>query len=111
MKTHEHDFINAYKIYMMKVYKELAFLKEKANEANGDLMNDGTITQLQKNIKWYKTEALSLNKILDGQKNKLEKEKNNKREMNENIEFLHTNLKEQMKQNKILKAAAEEQKT
>lgn len=56
---------------MMKVYKELAFLKEKANEANGDLMNDGTITQLQKNIKWYKTEALSLNKILDGQKNKL----------------------------------------
>ena len=44
MKTHEQDFINAYKIYMMKVYKELAFLKEKANEANGDLMNDGTIT-------------------------------------------------------------------
>ena len=30
--------------------------------------------------------------------------------MTENIEFLHTNLKEQMKQNKILKAAAERQK-
>ena len=46
METHEGDFLNAYKIYMMKVHRELAFLKEKANEANGDLMNDGTITQL-----------------------------------------------------------------
>ena len=44
LDVHEQDFINAYKIYMMKVRKELAFLKEKSNEANGKLMNDDRIT-------------------------------------------------------------------
>ena len=65
MENHEQDFINAYKIYMMKVRRELSFLKEKSNEANGKLMNDDRITQLQVGIRWFKTEALALNKILD----------------------------------------------
>ena len=92
---------------MMKVRRELAFLKEKSNEANGKLMNDDRITQLQDGIKWFKTEALSLNKILDNQKNKLEKERNMKKEMHKNIECLFKNLKEQMKQNRLLQAASE----
>jgi len=44
LETHEQDFLNAYKIYMLKVQKELTFLKEKSNEANKKLSNDDRIT-------------------------------------------------------------------
>ena len=107
MGAHEQDFKNAYCVYMNKVGKELQFLKEKSNEANGKLMNDDRITNLQDSIKWFKREALSLNDILNEKKCRIEIERNKRREMKENVDYLHKNLKEQMKQNKLLNMAAE----
>jgi hypothetical protein len=110
LSTHEQEFLQAYKNNMMKVQKELAFLKEKSKEANSKISNDDNIKQLQKDIKWFKGEAFSLSKIVDKQKNDLEKQRNIAREYTENIDFLQTNVKEQMKQNKLLKAALDRQK-
>lgn len=95
---------------MLKVAKELRFLKDKSNEVNNKLANDERIIALQRDIKWFKTEALSLNKIVDKQKNKLEQQKNVSNEMGQNVSFLHKNAKEQMKQNKLLQTACDKQR-
>jgi len=49
---------------MTKVKSELLFLKQKADEAAGKLSNDDSITNLQKHIKWFEKEAVSLDSIL-----------------------------------------------
>ena len=43
----------AYKGHMMKVKRELEFLRDKAIEAAGKLSNDDSITKLEKRIKWF----------------------------------------------------------
>jgi hypothetical protein len=53
---------------MSKVTAELNFLKNKAAEANGKLLNDDQITKLQKSIEWFKKEAISLDEKLEAQK-------------------------------------------
>ena len=50
---------------MLKVEKELKFLKSKQNELVGKLMGDDEITNLQKGISWFKTAASKLNQILE----------------------------------------------
>ena len=73
LKTHQDDFKNAYKGQMQKVKKELQFLKQKRNDANGALMNDSRITSLQTWIAWFKNEALLLDSILEKQKREVSK--------------------------------------
>jgi|JI9StandDraft_1071089.scaffolds.fasta_scaffold667029_1 hypothetical protein len=51
---------------MSKVTQELNFLKNRAAEANGKLLNDETINSLQKNIEWFKSEAINLDTKLEG---------------------------------------------
>ena len=58
---------------MVKVQKELLFLKNKANEAAGKLLNDDTITNLQSSIAWFKNEATQLDVILENQKKEIQK--------------------------------------
>jgi len=52
----------------MRVKKELNYLKNKAIEAAGKLVNDDTISNLQNSIKWFQKEAISLDGFLDEQK-------------------------------------------
>ena len=65
LDLHKSEFLNAYKGHMVKVHKELEFLKKRANEATGKLMNDDTVTNLRSSISWFKNEALKLDGILD----------------------------------------------
>ena len=58
--THDNDFKKAYQNQMLKVRKELEFLKMKRNEADGALMNDDRITNLRKWIHWFKIKAIEL---------------------------------------------------
>ena len=58
---------------MVKVKKELEFLKNKAQEAAGKISNDDQITNLQKQIKWFQKEALVLDQYLEGQKREVNK--------------------------------------
>ena len=46
---------------MLKVEKELKFLKNKQTEQKGKLMGDDEITNLQRSIKWFKLAAIKLN--------------------------------------------------
>ena len=110
LQTHSLDFVNAYMGHMTKVKKELKFLKQEQDKVTSGLMNDDRITKLQDQIQWFKEESGKLNTILEGQKRTIVKQKNHGRETNQNIEFLNKSLKESMKQNKLLKVAAERQK-
>lgn len=56
---------------MVKVQKELKFLKNWQTEQNKKMMGDEEITNLQSSIAWFKTEAVKLNEILDGQKQEI----------------------------------------
>ena len=47
-------------------------------EAAGKVSNDDTITSLQKSIKWFQSEALVLDTILEGQKREVQKLKTNR---------------------------------
>lgn len=58
LAAHEDDFIKAYKGQMLKIQKELRFLKSKQDELAGKLMRDDRITNLQKEIAWFKTESV-----------------------------------------------------
>ena len=60
---------------MVKVEKELRFLKNKQAEQAGKLMKDDDITNLQTSIAWFKSEAVKLNQILDVQKSKMRSSK------------------------------------
>jgi hypothetical protein len=71
LKQHERNFIKAYKGQMLKVEKELKFLKAKQAEQAGKLMQDDDITNLQTSIAWFKSEAVKLNQILEAQKQKM----------------------------------------
>ena len=60
---------------MVKVQKELKFLKNRQTEQNKKMMGDEEITNLQSSIAWFKTEAVKLNEILDGQKQEIQRKK------------------------------------
>ena len=48
LAKHEDDFLQAYKTHMMKVEKELLFLKNRATEQEGKLASDDRIVTLEK---------------------------------------------------------------
>lgn len=73
LQNHEKDFKAAYEGHMTKVKKELIYLRDKAVEAAGQLSNDDNITRLQTQIKWFQSEALGLDQILEGQKREVQK--------------------------------------
>jgi len=90
---------------MTRVKKELEFLKGKAEDAAGKLVNDDTVTNLQKQIKWFQHEAQELDKILDGQKREFQKLKTKEKNTNDDNKFLKSQVKEAMKHNKLLEVA------
>lgn len=53
---------------MGKIRKELEFLKERKNAADGALMNDDRITSLRTWISWFKDKARELDEQLNKQK-------------------------------------------
>ena len=66
--------------HMVKVKKELKFLKQEQDKVTSGLMNDDRITKLQDQIQWFKEESCKLNTILEEQKRTIEKQKNHGRE-------------------------------
>eukprot|EP00347_Sterkiella_histriomuscorum_P006538 403352386 len=102
---HENDFVQAYRGHMQKVQKELVYLKNKANETAGKILNDDSITSLQSQIGWFKNEATKLDTILDTQKRELQKLKSRELNINEDRKFLKDQTKDAMKNNKLLQVA------
>ena len=94
LKNHEKNFIKAYKGQMLKVEKELKFLKNKKEEQAGKLMKDDDITNLQASIAWFKKEAVKLNQILDQQKYQMQTSKFRLKSDGKEQKFMLDNLKE-----------------
>jgi hypothetical protein len=65
LDEHEADFTNAYKGQMLKVKRELQHLKDKADEAERELMQNDLIMSLRNSISWFKGEALKLDETLE----------------------------------------------
>lgn len=92
---------------MVKVQKELSFLKNKQAEQAGKLMKDDDITNLQSSIAWFKSEAVKLNQILDDQKSQMHKSKFRLQQGVGEQAFLVESLKETRRQNKLMSLATE----
>lgn len=90
---------------MVKVQKELVYLKNKASEAAGKILNDDTVTNLQKQIGWFKNEAIKLDQILETQKREVQKHKSRELNLVEDRRFLKGQIKDAMKHNKLLEVA------
>lgn len=110
LNQHENDFLNAYKGHMSKVTQELNFLKNRAAEANGKLLNDDSINSLQKNIEWFKSEAINLDQKLEDQKEELAKFKAREANLQQDKTFLEEQVKEQKRHNKMVKIAVQKTK-
>lgn len=109
LQTHEDDYKKAYKQQMLKVRKELEFLKEKQNEATGALMNDDRITSLRMWIHWFKIKSMELDVQLNKQKQTHIRQSEDQKNKDESEAFLKGALLESMKQNKLLNAACNRQ--
>ena len=105
LENHENDFMAAYKGHMMKVKRELEFLRDKAVEAAGKLSNDDSITNLQQKIKWFQQQALVLDSILEGQKREVQKLKTNRINTISDNKFIKQQVKDAIKHNKLLEVA------
>ena len=95
----------AYRGHMTRVKKELEFLKKRAVEAAGKLVNDDTVTNLKKQIDWFQHEAIELDKHLDKQKRDFQIMKTKQKNTIDDNKFLKTQVKEAMKHNKLLEVA------
>ena len=105
LKQHERNFIKAYKGQMLKVEKELKFLKAKQAEQAGKLMQDDDITNLQTSIAWFKSEAVKLNQILEAQKQKMQTSKYTLMHCGKEQQQITEGLKEVRRENKLIQMA------
>jgi hypothetical protein len=90
---------------MTRVKKELKFLKEKALEVAGKLINDHAVTNLQGQIQWFKNEADKLNDILESQKIDYQKLKSKQRNIKDDNKYLKNQVKDSMRNNRLLSVA------
>jgi chromosome segregation ATPase len=95
---------------LVKIQRELLYLKKKAEEAAGRVLNDDSVTNLQKQIDWFKNEALKLDQILENQKKELQKLKSRDLNLVEDRKFLRGQIKDAMKHNKLLQVAVKKTK-
>ena len=107
LTQYESDFVVAYKGQMLKVQKELKFLKAKQNEVLGKLMGDDEITSLQRQIKWFKATAIKLNEILERQKVEIQASKFRKATQDKDHQFLNKHVKEVKQKNRLIQQAIE----
>lgn len=90
---------------MTRVKKELKYLKEKAQEVAGKLINDQAVTNLQAQIQWFKNEADKLNKILESQKVEFQKLKSKQKNVKDDNVYLKDQVKDAMRNNRLLEVA------
>ena len=107
MDKHEKDFLAAYRGHMLKVQKELAFLKKKANEQEFKLRKDDRIKNLEITLDWFRKEALNLGTTCENFKRDVEKWKSKADALEDDKNFLEKQLLSSKRQNKLLKGALE----
>lgn len=87
---------------MLKYKKELAQLKQTAEDKAGELLRDDKVSSLQKQIQWFKKEAGVLEDLIQTQARDIQKFEMRDANINGDRKFLKDQTKDAMKQNKIL---------
>ena len=105
VEKHEKDFLSAYRGHMLKVQKELSFLKKKANEQEFKLRKDDRIKSLEVSLDWFRKEALKLGSTCENFKREVEKWKSKADALEDDKSFLEKQLLKAKRQNKLLKVA------
>lgn len=98
---------------MLKVQKELLFLKKKANDQELKLRKDERINTLEGSLHWFRQEALKLGTTCESQKKEIgiehtlnvDKWKAKSESLEEDRNFLEQQIKAAKRQNKLLKVA------
>lgn len=60
LQRHEQDFLNAFKCQMYSMYAELKELKKKTDENEIKLKRDDQLNNLQRQLDWFRDEAVKL---------------------------------------------------
>ncbi len=63
LEHHRGDFIEAYKLHMQKIEKELSVLRNRHSEQDSKASHDGKVVGLEKSLAWFKFEFDSLLEI------------------------------------------------
>jgi hypothetical protein len=102
---HEDDFLSAYKTHMMKVEKELFYLKNKATEQESRLAQDDRIVTLEKQQTWFADEMDKLRKMKADNQNDIDRLQVKVFQYNDEKGFMEEQVKASKRQNKLLTVA------
>ena len=107
LREHEKDFFLAYKTHMYHVQGKIRELELKAEQEEAKTREDSKIKDLERELDWFKTEALRLDELCKGYKREVDKWRAKAEALDEDRRFLEDQSKGSKRQNKILRAAAE----
>ena len=102
---HDIEFINAYRHQMQKHKKQLAAYKKLADDAAGAVLKDDKVSGLQRQLSWFRQEAIKLDELVQKQFREIKKYESRDNTIKEDNKFLKDQTKDAMKQNKVLKNA------
>ena len=114
LAQHEEDFLYAYKMHMVKIEKELQYLKLKAREQDAKLTQDARIVSLEKQLKWFEQEFNELMQVKERNEQAIEDIKGQCKTLVHGTNELRSFVKAQQRHKKLLNVAlskAKHQKT
>eukprot|EP00347_Sterkiella_histriomuscorum_P001031 403373603 len=102
---HEKDFMAAYRGHMLKIQKELVAMKKKCSEQEFALRRDEKIMSLERQLEWFRSEALNLSKLYKHHTREAESLRQKNETLEEEKQFLMMQITKQKRQSKLLKMA------
>ena len=105
LSHHEQDFFAAYKQHMAQVQKDYRDLKQKADQNETRARRDHKIKELEKELDWFKLEALRLDELCKKYTKQLEHWKIKADALGDDVGFLEDQIKNAKKQNVVLREA------
>ena len=105
LQKHEDDFLAAYRTHMMKVEKELYFLKNKANEQESKLSSDDRIVTLEAQQKWFQDELEKLMEMSRRNMGEIDSLEVKLFQFKDEKQFMEEQVKASKRQNKLITVA------